>query len=72
MELIEPENMLKENDEMETTEESEGAGTGGLATVTTSREALQELRWHAQNENNVIAGSSEGSVRDYRKQGTWT
>ena len=32
-------------------------------------EALHELRWHASY--NVITGASDGSVRDYRQEGTW-
>ena len=65
------ENMQRDADEIKTPEETEGGKPGGLASVIMSREALQELRWHAQNENNVIAGASDGSVTDYRKQGTW-
>ena len=61
------ENRQRDDDKLEEPEET----PGGLASVTMSEEALQELRWHAQNENNVIAGASDGSVRDYRKQGTW-
>ena len=61
----------KNEQERPTPVELQTEAPGGLYCSKVSMDALHELKWHAQYEHNVITGASDGSVRDYRHQGTW-